>query len=61
MKIGFFPMTADVIHCGHILALAYAKSKCDYLIVGLNVTPSHKRCYTVYIRKIRPDTGCALC
>ena len=42
MKIGFFPMTADVLHAGHVLALEEAKRNCDYLIVGLNCTPSHK-------------------
>lgn len=42
MKIGFFPITGDVLHAGHVLALEEAKRNCDYLIVGLNCTPSHK-------------------
>ena len=40
--IGFFPMCADLLHAGHVIALEEAKSKCDYLIVGLNVKPEGK-------------------
>lgn len=42
MKIGFFPMCADLLHTGHVLALEEAKKHCDYLIVGLNVKPNGK-------------------
>lgn len=42
MKIGYFPMVADVLHAGHILAIKEAKSKCDYLIVGLYCKPERK-------------------
>lgn len=42
MKIGFFPMVADILHAGHILALEEAKKKCDYLIVGLHCFPDYK-------------------
>lgn len=42
MKIGLFPMVADVIHAGHMLALKEAKSKCDYLIVALYCKPKRK-------------------
>jgi len=42
MKIGFFPMVADILHCGHVLALEEAKKNCDYLIVGLHCSPSYK-------------------
>ena len=40
--IGFFPMCADLLHAGHVIALEEAKSECDYLIVGLNVKPEGK-------------------
>ncbi len=42
MKIGFFPMVADILHAGHIVALEEAKKKCDYLIVGLHCAPNYK-------------------
>lgn len=42
MKIGFFPMVADILHSGHILAIEEAKKKCDYLIVGLHCKPTYK-------------------
>lgn len=42
MKIGFFPMVADIIHSGHVIALEEAKKNCDYLIVGLHCNPSYK-------------------
>ena len=42
MKVGFFPMVADILHCGHIIALEEAKNNCDYLIVGLHCNPSYK-------------------
>lgn len=42
MKIGLFPMVADVLHAGHILAIEEAKSKCDYLIVALYCSPKRK-------------------
>jgi len=41
-KIGIYPMVADVIHAGHILAIQEAKSKCDYLIVALHCCPDYK-------------------
>lgn len=40
--IGFFPMVADILHTGHVLALEEAKKNCDYLIVGLHCCPSYK-------------------
>ena len=43
MKIGLYPMVADVIHAGHMIALEEAKSKCDYLIVALYCCPSYKK------------------
>ena len=42
MIIGFYPMVADILHTGHILAIEEAKANCDYLIIGLNCTPDHK-------------------
>ena len=42
MVIGFYPMVADILHTGHIIAIEEAKANCDYLIVGLNCKPDHK-------------------
>lgn len=42
MKIGFYPMVADILHSGHVLALEQAKKNCDYLIVGLHCKPLYK-------------------
>lgn len=42
MKIGLFPMVADILHAGHILAIQEAKENCDYLIVALYCTPERK-------------------
>jgi len=42
MKIGLFPMVADVMHAGHILAMKEAKEHCDYLIVALYCLPKRK-------------------
>ena len=41
-KIGFYPMVADLLHAGHIMALEEARNNCDYLIVGLNCAPDGK-------------------
>lgn len=38
-KIGFTCGAFDLLHAGHILMLTEAKSKCDYLIVGLQTNP----------------------
>ena len=42
MRVGLFPMVADVLHAGHILAIQEAKSNCDYLIVALYCNPQRK-------------------
>ncbi len=42
MKIGVYPMVADVLHTGHILAIEEAKKHCDYLIVALHCCPNYK-------------------
>ena len=41
--IGFTCSTFDLLHSGHILMLAEAKSICDYLIVGLQNDPTIDR------------------
>lgn len=41
-KIGLFPMCADILHAGHIMALQEAKEKCDKLVVALNTHPDGK-------------------
>lgn len=41
--IGFTCSTFDLLHAGHILMLAEAKSVCDFLIVGLQNDPSIDR------------------
>jgi len=40
MKIGFTCSSFDLLHAGHYLMLKDAKSKCDYLIVGLQTDPT---------------------
>lgn len=42
MKIGVYPMVADVLHTGHVLAIEEAKQHCDYLIVALHCCPNYK-------------------
>lgn len=41
--VAFTCSTFDLLHAGHILMLAEAKSICDYLIVGLQNDPSIDR------------------
>ena len=36
-RIGFTCSTFDLLHAGHVAMLAEAKSKCDFLIVGLSM------------------------
>lgn len=43
MKVGLFPMVADVLHAGHVLAIQEAKQNCDYLIVALYCKPTTKK------------------
>lgn len=51
MKIGIYPMVADVLHTGHITALEEAKRHCDYLIVALHCCPEYKNpVQTIYER-----------
>lgn len=42
-RVGFTCSTFDLLHAGHILMLAEAKSICDYLIVGLQNDPTIDR------------------
>lgn len=43
MKVGVTFSTFDLFHAGHIKMLEEAKSKCDYLIIGLQLDPSIDR------------------
>ena len=40
MKVGITFSTFDLFHAGHVKMLEEAKTKCDYLIVGLQLDPS---------------------
>ena len=54
MKIGLFPMVADVLHAGHVIAIEEAKAHCDYLIIALHCNPVYKNpVQTVYERYIQ--------
>ena len=41
--VGFTASAFDLLHSGHISMLREARSKCDYLICGLQVAPSIDR------------------
>ena len=43
MKTGITFSTLDLFHAGHVKMLEEAKTKCDYLIVGLQLDPSIDR------------------
>jgi glycerol-3-phosphate cytidylyltransferase len=43
MKVGITFSTFDLFHAGHIKMLEEARSKCDYLIIGLQLDPSIDR------------------
>jgi len=43
MIVGITFSTFDLFHAGHIKMLEEAKSKCDYLIIGLQLDPSIDR------------------
>lgn len=54
MIVGFYPMAADILHAGHVLALKEAKQNCDFLIVGLNCIPDGKNpVQSIYERYIQ--------
>lgn len=44
--IGFTASTFDLLHSGHVVMLEEAKSKCDYLVVGLLTDPTIDRADT---------------
>lgn len=43
MVVGIYPMVADVLHAGHVIAIEEAKSMCDKLIVALHCNPVYKK------------------
>lgn len=43
MKVGITFSCFDLLHAGHVIMLEEAKSKCDYLIVGLQTNPQIDR------------------
>lgn len=43
MRIGFTCSTFDLFHAGHVMMLKEAKTKCDYLMVGLQMDPTIDR------------------
>ena len=43
MKVGITFSTFDLFHAGHVKMIEEAKSKCEYLIVGLQLDPSIDR------------------
>lgn len=43
MRKGFTCSTFDLFHAGHIMMLKEARTKCDYLIVGLQTDPTIDR------------------
>ena len=43
MKVGITFSAFDLFHAGHVKMLEEAKSKCDYLIIGLKLDPSIDR------------------
>ena len=43
MKLGFTCSTFDLFHAGHMMMLKEAKTKCDYLVVGLQTDPTIDR------------------
>lgn len=43
MKVGIYPMVADILHTGHLLAIEEAKQHCDYLVVALHCCPNYKQ------------------
>ena len=43
MKVGITFSTFDLLHAGHVAMLRESKSKCDYLIAGLQSDPTIDR------------------
>lgn len=42
-KVGFTASTFDLFHAGHVVMLQEAKTKCDYLIVAIQIDPTIDR------------------
>lgn len=61
MKIGFTCGAFDLLHAGHVVMLEEAASKCDWLVVGLQIDPSADRpeknapIQTIYERFLQLD------
>ena len=54
MKVGIYPMVADILHTGHMIAIEQAKKQCDYLIIALHCCPTYKQpVQTIYERYIQ--------
>ncbi|GAA4168111.1 adenylyltransferase/cytidyltransferase family protein [Sphingobacterium ginsenosidimutans] len=43
LRVGITFSTFDLLHAGHIMMLAEAKRRCDYLICGLQIDPTVDR------------------
>lgn len=43
MRVGFTCSCFDLFHAGHVMMLKEAKTRCDYLIVGLQTDPTIDR------------------
>jgi len=43
LKIGFTCSAFDLVHPGHIIMLQDARSKCDFLVIGLQTDPTIDR------------------
>lgn len=43
IRVGLYPMVADILHIGHIISLEEAKSNCDKLVVALHCCPNYKK------------------
>ena len=56
MRVGVFPMVADVLHAGHIQAIKEAKEHCDFLVVALHCNPEYKNpTQTIFERFMQLD------
>lgn len=44
-RIGYVCSSWDLLHAGHCQMLEFAKSNCDFLVVGLHLDPSMERGY----------------
>ena len=61
MKIGFTCGAFDLLYAGHVVMLEEAASKCDWLVVGLQIDPSVDRpeknapIQTIYERFLQLD------